>query len=50
MRDECRAKHCFPDSGPFNAGVASYEGLMSVFEMNVGPSLVSNTVILVTLV
>ena len=50
IRDECRAKPCLPDSGPFNAGVESYECSISVLEMNVGPNLAFNTVVLVTLV
>ena len=50
LRDECRAKPCLPDSGPFNAGVESYECLISVLEMNVRPNLAFNTVVLVTLV
>ena len=30
IKDEFRAKPCVPDSGPFNAGVESYECLISV--------------------
>ena len=53
ITDEFRAKPCVPDSGPFNAGVESYECLIhhvSVLEMNVPPNLAFNTVVLVTLV
>ena len=30
IKDEFRAKPCVPDSGPFNAGVESYECLITV--------------------
>ena len=39
-----------PDSGPFNSGVESYDCVISVLEITVGPNLAFNTVVLATLV
>ena len=50
ITDEYGAKAFVPDSGPFNAGVESYECLIRVLEMNVRRNLAFNTVVLVMLV